>query len=120
MKTLEKLERSQLPEKRKFKEFYDTVSDTLRKYLEEELGIPALEMTTSELSQTIEQYPFKDDLMELLREADLVKFAKISLSPAQAYMFLTKARHVLEDMHSFISAQKTTKEKGSGNASNGK
>lgn len=120
MRTLEKLERSQLPEKRKFKEFYDTVSDTLRKYLEEELNIPALEMTTSELSQAIEQYPFKDDLMELLGEADLVKFAKISLSPAQAYMFLTKARHALEDMHSSLSPQNTTKQKDPDNASNGK
>ncbi len=117
LKTLEKLEKSQLPEKRKFKEFYDTVSDTLRKYIEEELGIPALEMTTSEIKENLSKYSFNQELFDVLQEADLVKFARLSLSPAQAYMFLAKAKRVLEDMHRTISELTESKQKESGNAS---
>ena len=63
-----------------WKAYYTGLSNILREYLENRLGIPALESTTYEIKTQLAKNPFTDalawELVAFLQEADLVKFAK--------------------------------------------
>ena len=62
------------------KSFYLKVSFILREFIENKFYVKALEMTTGEIDDYKEEYNFKDSeynkLFELLKRADLAKFAK--------------------------------------------
>ena len=83
---LKELDEKQLWQKNKIKQYYIELTDIVRTYIERELNIPALESTTDELLETITDFntssslQIPDDvlkkLQKLLRESDLVKFAK--------------------------------------------
>ena len=63
------------------KAYYTRLTDTLRKYIEERFGFNAMEMTSSEIIEHLQQAEDKtmmDELRELFTTADLVKFAKYS------------------------------------------
>jgi hypothetical protein len=68
------------PSRGMLKEFYSEFSQIMRRYLERRYEFPALEMTTFDLEYEFEEgrYPvvLRQRLLPLLREADLVKFAK--------------------------------------------
>lgn len=85
---LQQLERKELWQKGEVKNYYSELTDIARNYIEEEIKIPAMESTTSELilglrnaakqkklnlsSETVE------NLEKVLKQADLVKFAKVT------------------------------------------
>jgi hypothetical protein len=73
-KEIRKLVAQRLFERGHVKEFYFGLSEILRRYLESLRGFPAVECTTEEIARhlKIEQ---DRELLPLLREADLVKFA---------------------------------------------
>ena len=63
------------------KEYYTRLTDALRTYLEERFGIQAMEMTSGEIIQRLQQEEDLakiEELRQLLETADLVKFAKHS------------------------------------------
>ncbi|TXD49829.1 hypothetical protein [Polaribacter sp. IC073] len=70
----------------KVKEYYSELTEIVRGYIERELKVPALENTTDEVLEMIKDFKKTDTietsketidkLKDLLREADLVKFAK--------------------------------------------
>ena len=84
---LQKLDEKQLWQNNKTKEYYSELTDILRNYIEKELQIPAMESTTKELLEALQN----DEIMQklempketlnrlehLLKDADLVKFAKM-------------------------------------------
>ncbi len=73
-KEIERLESMGLFESGRYKEFYFSFSEILRKYLEALRGFPAAELTTLEITQAMDNE--RDmGLLPLLREMDLVKFA---------------------------------------------
>jgi hypothetical protein len=78
---------------------YVEVTAVLRRYLEERYGVPALERTTSELAESLRRTPLRPDLaarmLALLREADLVKFAKAVPSAADARATEARAREAV-------------------------
>ena len=86
MQRLGELDGKQLWQQDKIKLYYIELTDIIRTYLERELNIPALESTTDELMETIRDFnkiktlDLKKEtvinLQKLLKEADLVKFAK--------------------------------------------
>jgi len=86
MQRLKKLDKKELLQHDKVKQYYIELTDIVRTYIERELHIPALESTTDELVETIKDFnkistldlPKKtiNNLQKLLKEADLVKFAK--------------------------------------------
>ncbi|MDR0437263.1 MAG: BatD family protein [Bacteroidales bacterium] len=82
MENLEKLRLKQLWQNNLVKEYYTELTDILRTYTEKGLHINAVEMTSDELIDAIENSEFenKSELLALLRNtlptADLVKFAK--------------------------------------------
>ncbi|MBK6909874.1 MAG: hypothetical protein IPH10_02915 [bacterium] len=68
------------PERGMIKEQYSEFSEIMRRYVEGRFAFPALEMTTYELANEFRRAEmptlFADELLPLLRTADLVKFAK--------------------------------------------
>ena len=68
------------PQKGMLKEFFSELSEVLRRYIERRYGFPALEMTTWDIEQELRRDDFPQILhgegLLVLRESDLVKFAK--------------------------------------------
>ncbi|MBO5332461.1 MAG: hypothetical protein J6A72_08765, partial [Alistipes sp.] len=61
-------------------EYYSTLTDILRTYIDGHFAVGAMEMTSDEIIEAMRtvELPQKSamDLTQILREADLVKFAK--------------------------------------------
>lgn len=72
--------KSKIAQTKEFKPFYSEISDAIRTYYEDLYKIPALESTTRELLRYLDAYGADQELLDLtrriLRNADLVKFAK--------------------------------------------
>ncbi|MEC4050143.1 FeoB-associated Cys-rich membrane protein [Flavobacterium sp. SUN046] len=85
---LQQLESKSLWQKGNVKEYYSELTDIARNYIEEEIHIPAMESTTSELviglRKVAKQKKLKlsteilENLEKVLKQADLVKFAKVT------------------------------------------
>lgn len=83
---LNELDEKLLWQNNKIKEYYSELTEIVRGYIERELKVPALENTTDEVLAMIKDFKNADSietsketikkLKDLLREADLVKFAK--------------------------------------------
>lgn len=71
---IERLESQKVFEKGKVKEFYFRLSEVLRRYLEAIRGFPAAEYTVEEIARYVQEEKDRQ-LLVLLRQADLVKFA---------------------------------------------
>jgi hypothetical protein len=84
---LQQLESKELWQKGEIKHYYSELTDIARNYIEEEIHIPAMESTTSELIEGLrraaKQKKLKlsnetvENLEKVLKQADLVKFAKV-------------------------------------------
>ena len=83
---LNNLEKKELWQQGEVKEYYSQLTDIVRNYIEEAIEIPAMESTTSELIEGLQMASQKkkmklsketiDNLFVVLKQADLVKFAK--------------------------------------------
>jgi hypothetical protein len=77
---------------------YESVTDTLRDYLESR-GVPARERTTTELRWQLPPAMLAGGIRhrfeEVFEDADLVKFAKWRPDPATAGLFLGSAKDLL-------------------------
>lgn len=80
LRDLRKLHSERLWQEDKHKLYYSGLTDILRAYIAGQFGVGALEMTSDEIIEAMRgvEIPQKQkmDLTELLRDADLVKFAK--------------------------------------------
>ncbi|MEX1383581.1 hypothetical protein, partial [Lutibacter sp.] len=86
MQRLKELDEKQLLQQNKIKIYYSELTDIVRTYIEKDIKIPALESTTNELIETIIDFNESSklgisketikQLEEVLKSADLVKFAK--------------------------------------------
>ena len=79
-KALEQLRAERLWQDGKHKEYYSALTDILRTYIDGHFGVGAMEMTSDEIIEAMRsvELPQKSamDLTQILRDADLVKFAK--------------------------------------------
>jgi len=88
LQRLKELDDKHLLEQNKIKIYYSELTDIVRTYIEKDIKIPALESTTNELIETINDFNASSDLgisketigqlKEVLQSADMVKFAKSS------------------------------------------
>jgi hypothetical protein len=79
MQAIEEIKNEKIWQKGRVKEYYTQLTDMIRAYLSERFQFNALEMTSSEIINCLLKIKDKDtlkDLNDLLRTADLVKFAK--------------------------------------------
>jgi len=78
-----------LIERGAYKAYYSLLSDTLRRFLEDRIGVDALDQTTQEIAAALRATPLVDALLadrilDFLRQADLAKFARAVPSPEAA------------------------------------
>ena len=83
---LNELDEKLLWQNNQVKEYYSELTEIVRGYIERELKVPALEKTTDEIVETLQDFNDAETietsketikkLKKLLQEADLVKFAK--------------------------------------------
>ena len=101
IEALEKLHGEKLWQNDKHKLYYSGLSDILRTYLAGRFGVGAMEMTTDEIDdalRTIEiEQKQKMNLLAVLRDADLVKFAKATPEAEENELAYHKAYHFVED-----------------------
>lgn len=100
-KTLNAIKKnSKVAETKDFKLFYSEIGDAIRTYFEELYNIPALESTSTELLRYLEAYGVDDTMTDktrnVLRKADLVKFAKFTPSLEDAWKTYSEAEEFLE------------------------
>lgn len=109
---LKKLEEKQLIEKGAIKDYYSELTDIARTYLEEAVKIPAMENTTAELIENLKltaikrNLAFSDEMIssleKVLKQADLVKFAKSKPLDFEIVEDRNSVEKTLRTMHGII------------------
>lgn len=100
---LDKIKNEKIWHQGREKEYYTQITDTLREYIEERYGINAFEQTSDEILDSLrfemESESAKENLQQILKLADLVKFAKYKplidendLSLMNAYLFINQTK----------------------------
>ena len=101
IEALEKLRDEKLWQNDKHKLYYSGLSDILRTYLAGRFEVGAMEMTTDEIDdalRTVEiEQKQKMNLLSVLRDADLVKFAKATPEAEENELAYHKAYHFVEE-----------------------
>ena len=81
---LENLRQQKLWQSGKVKEYFSSLTDIAREYIEGQFGVNAIEMTTDDILKEVKPLHFSQETYNKLKEtmevADLVKFAKYSTS----------------------------------------
>ncbi|WP_347172721.1 hypothetical protein [Polaribacter uvawellassae] len=105
---LQELDEKLLWQNNKVKEYYSELTEIVRGFIERELKVPALESTTDELIETLTDFndsksisTTKENikkLRDLLREADLVKFAKSKPMSEQIEANRKEAEEVVNEL----------------------
>jgi hypothetical protein len=98
-KSLDELLKLNLLHEGKIKDFYITLSDIIRRYVERRFNIMTFEKTTDEIIHQMRQ---KDGacvnkLKDLLSDCDLVKFAKLIPSNAECNGHVLKSRNFIDE-----------------------
>jgi uncharacterized RDD family membrane protein YckC len=105
LRNLEQLRQAELWQKGNAKQYYIELSHILREYVAQRYQMPALELTTDELQTRLQQNNQTDNqvqtLIQVLRNADLVKFAKADLDTTtheysfeNALVFVQKTKNI--------------------------
>ena len=99
-----------LVEKGEFKIYYSLLADNLRRYLEQSLGVEAMEQTTAEIVDALQEEELDAELVRELQEylglADLVKFARLVPAIEQARRAPEAGIALLRATDRFIRARK--------------
>lgn len=100
IRELQKIEDLGLVERGMIKEYYTLLSEVIRRYLERRFGVPVMESTTTETLTMLRGVEIGSQpywlVEDLLRESDLVKFAKFIPPKEVASGALLKARQIVE------------------------
>lgn len=101
IRSLEELHNRKLWQNNLHKEYYSGLSDILRTYLAGRFDVGAMEMTTDEIAEAVRaiEMPTKCsvDLMSVLQDADLAKFAKFEPEAEQNESAYAKAYYFVEE-----------------------
>lgn len=100
LKQLDEVEGLRLWQHGEHKAFHSRITDIVRGYLEERFKVPALERTTDDLLLELRTSPIPPELQQqlanMLRLADLVKFAKAVPGPTENERMLAGAREFIK------------------------
>lgn len=98
---LAKLESQKLWQSGKVKEYHIELTDIIREYIEERFNVPALESTTEEIMEDIQEVIREDGIKTELNSffvlADLVKFARHQPLPDENSRSMGQARSFVEN-----------------------
>lgn len=122
---LNDLQAKKLPQSGRDKEYYTELTEILRQYLEGRFGINAMEMTSTQIIDTLrhnkETKPGSDLMKQILEIADFVKFAKVRPLPDDNIKAFNSAVKFVEDSKPLPPVEEettseTTPKEGSSNA----
>lgn len=109
------VERQQLAANGRFKTHYSLITDALRAYVEQTQGIPATDRTTRELKSELARTTLTErqaqQLLAVLEAGDLVKFARVTPTLAEAQTAVSEARQFIEETKPAPAAEETAKKK---------
>jgi hypothetical protein len=98
--SLHDLRHAGLTREGRFAEHFDRVSDVVRRYLGDRYGFDGLESTTremlGELRRSTPRIAVLDEIERFLRQADLVKFARLTPSEPECSTALQEAQQIVE------------------------
>lgn len=115
---LEKLRDEKLCERGQDKEFYTRLTDILRSYIDSRFGINAMEMTTTQIIESLnnnnETIRSKSYVEQVLEIADFVKFAKVRPLPDDnvksynwALQFVKETKPIEETVNTIDNSENT-------------
>ena len=106
---LKKLREEKMWQSGKVKEYFSSLTDIAREYIEGQFGVNAVEMTTDDILEEIKPLHFPketyDKLKDTMEVADLVKFAKYSASTLESDTALSSMTEFVNE--SYAHYQKT-------------
>ena len=106
---LKRLREEKMWQSGKVKEYFSSLTDIAREYIEGQFGVNAVEMTTDDILEEIKPLHFPKETYEKLKDtmevADLVKFAKYSASTLESDTALSSMTEFVNE--SYAHYQKT-------------
>ncbi len=98
---LEALQKKKLWQQERIKDYYTELTGIVRSYVEERYGVPAMEQTTDELLTALRLSSLpsggQEQLGQLLRLADMVKFAKWKALPTENEQVMASAIRLIQE-----------------------
>ena len=111
---LESLKQQKLWQVGKVKEYYSSLTDIAREYIEGQFGVNAVEMTTDDILEEVRGLDFEPKLYGKLKDtmelADLVKFAKYTTSPLENDNAMSDMTDFVNDSYAHYQAVKAKEE----------
>ena len=111
---LESLKQQKLWQVGKVKEYYSGLTDIAREYIEGQFGVNAVEMTTDEILQEVDELRFDPQLYGKLKGtmelADLVKFAKYTATSLESDNAMTDMTDFVNGSYAHYQAMKAKEE----------
>jgi hypothetical protein len=114
LESLQSLESRKLWQSGKIKEYYTELTDILRVFIEKQHQIPAMEMISSEIIQSLEDHDSLhsavDKIGKVLQLADLVKFAKEQPLPSDHELSLSNTRSFIMETRPTVTEKPAEKQ----------
>lgn len=109
---LQNLDNSDFLRENRLKDYYSSLTEIVKRYLDREVDSAALESTTDELIAKLEIHKHSGNLdfdtqtiyklKEILQRADLVKFAKMQTETGQVQLDRTDIENIIKETHEII------------------
>ena len=114
LRELENIRNQKLWQEGKDKQYYTAITDTLREYIEERFNVNAMEKTSTEIIDSLKEKDIDkksfNELDELFKYSDLVKFAKFKPQAAENEEAIIVAVRFVNT--TFVQEMELEKEKG--------
>jgi hypothetical protein len=111
---LENLRQQKLWQSGKVKEYFSSLTDIAREYIEGQFGVNAVEMTTDDILEDIKPLRFSketyDKLKETMEVADLVKFAKYSAANLESENAMNRMTEFVNESYEQYQKRKAEEE----------
>ena len=111
---LENLRQQKLWQSGKVKEYFSSLTDIAREYIEGQFGVNAVEMTTDDILEEVKPLHFSketyDKLKETMEVADLVKFAKYSAANLESENAMNRMTDFVNESHEQYQKRKAEEE----------
>ena len=111
---LKRLREEKLWQSGKVKEYFSSLTDIAREYIEGQFGVNAVEMTTDDILEEIRPLCFPketyDKLKDTMEVADLVKFAKYTASTLESDTALTSMTEFVDESYAHFQKMKAEEE----------
>ena len=111
---LKRLREEKMWQSGKVKEYFSSLTDIAREYIEGQFGVNAIEMTTDDILEEIKPLHFSKETYNKLKDtmevADLVKFAKYSASTLESDTALSSMTEFVNESYAHYQELKSKEE----------